>query len=86
MPCFIQPYDVKESFYYDQRGQEGYAALYTTDTTTAFSRNDIWLKDGVEYHVTAVKNNLVMGLYRELTVYWYPEGAAKRLPKEAYDG
>ncbi len=84
VPCFIQPYTVQEAFYYEQRGQEGVAALYTTDVTTAFERNDIFERDGQQYHVTAVKENLLYNLYRELTVYWYPENARKRLSREAY--
>lgn len=83
--CYVQPADVKESMYYEQRGQEGVASLYTTDVTTAYKRNDLFEVNGQQLHVTGIKPALFLNLYRELTVYWYPEDAKKRLSREAYD-
>ncbi len=82
--CYVQPSDVSEAMYYEQRGQEGVASLYTTDTTTAFQRNDIFEVNDQQLHVTGIKPALFGNLYRELTVYWYPETARKRLSREAY--
>jgi len=82
--CYVQPSDVSESMYYEQRGQEGVASLYTSDVTTAYKRNDLFEVNGQQLHVTAIKPALFGNLYRELTVYWYPETGRKRLSREAY--
>ncbi len=84
VPCFIQPASVAESFYYEQRGAEGSATIYSTDTDNTFLRNDIFEAEGQQFHVVGVKNNLFISLYVELTVVWYSENAKKRLSRESY--
>ena len=84
VPCFIQPADSKEAEYYFQRGIEDVHNIYTTATDKTFQRNDILERDGNQYHVIGIQNNLMMGKYQTLTAFQYPEGAKKRLDKEAY--
>lgn len=84
VPCFIQPYATTEQFYYEQRGFEGKTTIYTTSLDT-FQRNDIMQDDrGNQFHVVGVANANYMDLYQQLDVLVYPEGAKKRLSREAY--
>lgn len=84
VPCFIQPGGGVESFYYQERGQENPVQIYTSRTDLAFQRNDVFLWDGREFHVTGQNNGLYLDVYQSLTAVEYPEGAKKRLSAEDY--
>ncbi len=84
VPCFIQPADSKEAFYYSQRGDENTHTIYTT-SQAEFLRNDILERNGDQFHIVGVKDALYMGLYQELAVYQYSESAKRRLNWQAYE-
>jgi hypothetical protein len=86
VPCFIQPASAALQFYYAQRGTVVSHTVYTTSTTKTFHREDV-LEDatGKQYHLVAESlNALESGVYLQLIAEEYPEGARKRLNREAY--
>jgi hypothetical protein len=85
VPCFIQPMDSQESWFYEQRGLEDMHVIYTSAVGNTYQRNDILEYQGNQYHVVGVKNGLMMNVYSELSAYAYPEGAKKRLSRESYE-
>jgi hypothetical protein len=86
VPCFIQPADTKEVWFYMQRGTEVTHNIYTLSVSLTLRRNDIWEIDGNQFHIEAdPKNALMRNLYLELPAVQYPEEAKKRLDREAYE-
>lgn len=89
VPCFAQPASTAMIAAHAQRGQEVTHAVYTTDVEARFKLHDLLeITDPTgrtrELHVVAVKDALLSGLYQELTCYEYPDGAQRRLNREAY--
>ena len=86
VPAFIQPVDTKLQMFYAQNGTAITHTIYTTATSKTFQREDI-LEDasGNQFHlVAAPKDALMSQIYFELQAEQYPEGAKRRLDREAY--
>ncbi|OWK46619.1 hypothetical protein [Fimbriiglobus ruber] len=84
VPCFIQPYASTEQSYYQQRGDENTAQIYTCRTDLCFKRNDVFDWGGDEYHLTGVQTGLNLAIYQELTAVYYPDPAKKRIDRTEY--
>ena len=51
LPCFIQPVDSKEAFWWQERGLENTHNVYTSQTCFPFKRNDILQYGDRQFHV-----------------------------------
>lgn len=85
VPCFIQPADSKEAFYYQQRGLENTHTIYTSRTDLDLQRNDIFEWNGEQFHIVGIKDGLNLGVYLELAAEQFPENAKRRLDRGEYD-
>lgn len=77
--CFVQPTASTEDFFFQQRGDENTASIYLNYEGYSFLRNDVFIWNNQEYHITGVQSGLNLNLYWELTAVYYPEGAKKRI-------
>ena len=83
IPCFIQPMDSKEAYYYQLRGIENTTTIYTS-LILDYKLDDILERNGEQYHVIGIKNGLQLDVYKEIICEEYPSEARKRLNREEY--
>ena len=84
IPCFIQPMDSKEAYFYQLRGIENTTTVYSSQILD-YRLDDILEYGEQQYHVIGVKNGLQLNVYKEIICEEYSSDARKRLNREAYD-
>lgn len=85
VPCFAQPASASRIYAYQQVGVEIDTVVYTTATDEGFRQHDLLVVNDRQFHVLAVKEALLSGIYLELACVEFPQGAKKRLDKEDYE-